>query len=184
MYNQVYNNGIVCRHIVASQVYGEKAASKKGQDRWLAASIDVLMQEYPTFRVAYMDKVAGKDDWHWLARDHGVTFSVLLRWDYDQGKPVECYRVRLPWQTEDKRGVVRARFSGFFNVRDARVPLSRCRRYFSCKCKNLLYAIEYACRPRTRQRSCKRSRISKLPDSHHSPCRCWERANRRIRTTP
>ena len=97
----------MCRHIVASQVYGEKAADNRGENRWLAASIDVLMQQYPSFRVAYMDKV--KD--HALAREHGVTFSVLLRWD-DQaeggaGAPVECYRVRLPWQTEDKRGVVR-----------------------------------------------------------------------------
>jgi hypothetical protein len=84
-------------------VYGEKAAGKTGEDRWLAASIDVLMQQYPSFRVAYMDKV--KD--HPIAGENGVTHSVLLRWDEDKNAPVELYRVRLPWQVEDKRGVVR-----------------------------------------------------------------------------
>ena len=92
----------VCRHIVAAQVYGEKAADSKGENKWIASSIDVLMKEYPSFRVAYMDKV--KD--HPLARDHGVTHSVLLRWDEDKNGPVEMYRVRLPWQTETKTGVV------------------------------------------------------------------------------
>ena len=62
------------------------------------------LQQYPSFRVAYMDKV--KD--HGIAGNNGVTHSVLLRWSEDKGKPEEVYRVRLPWQTEDNRGVVRA----------------------------------------------------------------------------
>lgn len=92
---------------MAAQVYGEKAADGKGENKWIAKSIDLLMRRYPTFRVAYMDKV--KD--HPIAGAHGVTHSVLLRWregpDGEEGEAEEVYRVRLPWQTEDKRGVVR-----------------------------------------------------------------------------
>jgi hypothetical protein len=92
-----------CRHIVAAQVYGEKAADGKGENKWIASSIDLLMQRFPTFRVAYMDKVMD----HPIAKKNGVTHSVLLRWNRDLDKPEELYRVRLPWQLEDKRGVVR-----------------------------------------------------------------------------
>ena len=93
-----------CRHIVAAQVYGEKSEDSKGENKWIARSIDVLMKEYPSFRVAYMDKV--KD--HPVAGDKGVTHSVLLRWDEAADAPIEVYRVRLPWQTETKSGVVRS----------------------------------------------------------------------------
>lgn len=92
----------MCRHIVAAQVYGEKAADGKGENKWIATSIDVLMKEYPAFRVAYMDKV--KD--HPIAKANGVTHSVLLQWDMEKNAPTEVYRVRLPWQTENKHGVV------------------------------------------------------------------------------
>jgi hypothetical protein len=92
----------MCRHIVAAQVYGEKAADGKGENKWIATSIDVLMKEYPTFRVAYMDKV--KD--HPIAKANGVTHSVLLQWDKEKDAPTELYRVRLPWQAENKHGVV------------------------------------------------------------------------------
>ena len=90
---------------MASQVYGEKAADGKGENAWLASSVNELLRTYPSFHVAYLDKVGD----HQHAKQHGVTFSVLLRWDAAADKPVEVYRVRLPWQTEDKRGVVRCR---------------------------------------------------------------------------
>lgn len=88
---------------MAAQVYGEKAADGKGENKWIASSIDLLMQRFPTFRVAYMDKVMD----HPLAKKNGVTHTVLLRWNHELDQPEEVYRVRLPWQLEDKRGVVR-----------------------------------------------------------------------------
>eukprot|EP00892_Ulva_mutabilis_P001698 jgi/Ulvmu1/11529/UM078_0018.1 len=106
------------RHIVSSQVYGAKKQSKKPADQWLAMSIDFLMHRYPALRIAYIDVVkaagAGK----------GVPMSVLLRStraddaaraggvegsvDGDEDEPgiAEVYRVRLPDQLEDGRGVI------------------------------------------------------------------------------
>lgn len=66
---------VFCRHIVASQVYGEKVQSKKPADRWLAKSVEFLMQSYPSMRIAYIDNV-GKD-----SSGKGTPMSVLLRWD-------------------------------------------------------------------------------------------------------
>lgn len=53
---------------------------------------------YPSFRVAYIDDATGAG--------YKTPQSVLLRWDAEAGKPVEVYRISLPWQTEDGRGVI------------------------------------------------------------------------------
>ena len=87
---------------MSSQVYGSKKASSKPADKWLALSVDHLMQKYPALRIAYIDTarsiaVGGK----------GTPMSVLLRWNADEEEVQECYRVRLPDQREDGRGVVR-----------------------------------------------------------------------------
>ena len=66
---------VFCRHIVASQVYGEKVQSKKPADKWLAKSVEFLMQTYPAMRIAYIDNV-DKD-----SSGKGTPMSVLLRWD-------------------------------------------------------------------------------------------------------
>lgn len=114
---------VACRHIVSSQVYGAKKQSKKPADKWLAMSIDFLMHRYPALRIAYIDMVNSPAG----SGGKGVPMSVLLRSDCadpgsaeaptatadtadGEGAPkiVEVYRVRLPDQLEDGRGVVRA----------------------------------------------------------------------------
>lgn len=118
----VLTAGLWCRHIVSSQVYGAKKQSKKPADQWLAMSVDFLMHRYPALRIAYIDMVKSLDD-----GGKGVPMSVLLRSDRDDAAAVvdsgtatasaddgadgpgivEVYRVRLPDQVEDGRGVVR-----------------------------------------------------------------------------
>jgi hypothetical protein len=87
---------------VSSQVYGSKKASSKPADRWLALSVDYLMQKYPALRVAFIDTAASLS-----SRGKGTSMSVLLRWNGERQEVEECYRVRLPDQLEDGRGVVR-----------------------------------------------------------------------------
>jgi hypothetical protein len=92
-----------CRHIVSSQVYGSKKASNKPADKWLALAVDYQMQQYPSLRVAYIDTVKSI-----APGGKGTPMSVLLRWNTEEADVEECYRVRLPDQVEDGRGVVRA----------------------------------------------------------------------------
>lgn len=105
---------------MSSQVYGAKKQSKKPADQWLAMSIDFLMHRYPALRIAYIDMVKSPVG----SGGKGVPMSVLLRSDCadpgaaeptattdtadGEGEPriVEVYRVRLPDQLEDGRGVV------------------------------------------------------------------------------
>lgn len=60
------------------------------------------MQKYPALRVAYIDTAPSL-----AARGKGTPMSVLLRWNVEEELVEECYRVRLPDQVEDGRGVVR-----------------------------------------------------------------------------
>ena len=99
--------GAPCRHIVSSQVYGSKKASSKPADKWLALSVDYLMQKYPALRIAYIGTVRSV-----AAGGKGTPMSVLLRWNAEKEQVEECFRVRLPDQREDGRGVVR--FSSAF----------------------------------------------------------------------
>lgn len=112
--------GVWRRHIVSSQVYGAKKQSKKPADQWLAMSVDFLMHRYPALRIAYIDMVKSPAG----SGGKGVPMSVLLRSDAADAavpatapsagaadaapKILEVYRVRLPDQLEDGRGVVRA----------------------------------------------------------------------------
>jgi len=84
---------------VTSQVYGQKKASQKGGDQWLAHSVDRLMIMNPSFRIAYIDSATK------------LHYSVLLRAVHDPSSGtdsiVEVYRVRLPVQSESSHGVVR-----------------------------------------------------------------------------
>lgn len=62
------------RHIVSSQVYGKMKGSDKAKEKWLAYSVDKLMEQFPSFRVAYIDGVTG------IAPGAMATqYSVLLR---------------------------------------------------------------------------------------------------------
>jgi hypothetical protein len=111
-----------CRHIVSSQVYGSKKASNKPADKWLALSVDYLMQKYPALRVAYIDTAPSLSP-----RGKGTPMSVLLRWNAEEEKVQECYRVRLPDQLEDARGVVRvSNCDSFWTVWCARDRNSCC----------------------------------------------------------
>lgn len=86
---------------MSSQVYGSKKASKNPADKWLALSVDYQMQKYPALRIAYIDKVNSI-----TAGGKGTPMSVLLKWNASEEEVEECYRVRLPDQQEDGRGVV------------------------------------------------------------------------------
>ena len=59
------------------------------------------MQKFPALRIAYIDKVTSL-----VPSGKGTPMSVLLRWNADEAEVEECYRVRLPDQQEDGRGVV------------------------------------------------------------------------------
>lgn len=59
------------------------------------------MQKYPALRIAYIDTSPSL-----TAHGKGTPMSVLLRWNADEEEVGECYRVRLPDQLEDNRGVV------------------------------------------------------------------------------
>jgi hypothetical protein len=86
---------------VSSQVYGSKKASSKPADKWLALTIDYQMQKYPALRIAYIDTVKSI-----APGGKGTPMSVLLKWNAREQEVEECYRVRLPDQREDGRGVV------------------------------------------------------------------------------
>lgn len=81
----------VCRHVVASQVYGQKVQSDKPKDRWLAKSVEFLMQQYPAMRIAYIDNV-GADKKTGM---NGTPMSVLLRWDPGVCCPRSCASLGL-----------------------------------------------------------------------------------------
>ena len=89
-------------------MYGSKKASNKPADKWLALSVDHLLQKYPALRIAYIDTAPSL-----TARGKGTPMSVLLRWNSEEEVVEECYRVRLPDQVEDGRGVVCTAFGDY-----------------------------------------------------------------------
>ncbi|CAI0457509.1 unnamed protein product [Linum tenue] len=72
-------------YVVACQVYGQHKA--KGDPR--ADEILHLMKNNEALRVAYVDEVH-------LGRDEAEYYSVLVKYDQEQQREVEVYRVRLP----------------------------------------------------------------------------------------
>ena len=65
----------VCRskftYVVASQVYSTNRYSNSPKGRWLARGVDVLLHQYPSLRVAFLDMYVG---------DRGETqYCVLIR---------------------------------------------------------------------------------------------------------
>ncbi|CAI0456856.1 unnamed protein product [Linum tenue] len=72
-------------YVVACQVYGQHKA--KGDPR--AEEILHLMKNNEALRVAYVDEVH-------LGRDEVEYYSVLVKYDQEQQREVEVYRVRLP----------------------------------------------------------------------------------------
>ncbi|CAN0924654.1 Callose synthase 11 [Linum grandiflorum] len=72
-------------YVVACQVYGQHKA--KGDPR--AEEILYLMKNNEALRVAYVDEVH-------LGRDEVEYYSVLVKYDQQQQREVEIYRVRLP----------------------------------------------------------------------------------------
>jgi callose synthase len=70
-------------YVVSCQIYGKYKETNKVKQR----DIDFLMQLYPNLRVAYVDSPSNGEP---------NSESVLLRWDPQQEKVVEVYRVKLP----------------------------------------------------------------------------------------
>lgn len=97
----------VCRskftYVVASQVYSHNRYSSSPKGRWLARGVDILLHQYPSLRVAFIDTFAGQQGQQ--------QYSVLIRGQVgtpasDPEGTQELYRVRLPRNTETGHGVV------------------------------------------------------------------------------
>ncbi|KAL4451723.1 hypothetical protein ABPG75_007385 [Micractinium tetrahymenae] len=97
----------VCRskftYVVASQVYAQNRYSSSPHGRWLARGVDILLHQYPSLRVAFIDTFTGTQG--------SQQYSVLIRGQVgtpasDPEGTQELYRVRLPKNTETGHGVV------------------------------------------------------------------------------
>lgn len=98
-------------YVVTAQTYGKLRDSNDLRLRWLAKSIDILLQRYGRLKAAFLDTAE---------TEHGMTqYSVCLKGRVpdsiepipvhviDDDQPVfELYRVRLPLNRYSSRGVV------------------------------------------------------------------------------
>ncbi|GFR40490.1 hypothetical protein Agub_g1058 [Astrephomene gubernaculifera] len=99
-------------YVVAVQTYGRNARSRDLRLRQLSQGVDILVQRFPSLKVAYLDDDAASCD------QLGPTqYSVLIRnrraadpINSDPSQPinkiVEAYRIRLPRNRYSNRGVV------------------------------------------------------------------------------
>ncbi|PSC69540.1 Callose synthase 5 [Micractinium conductrix] len=97
----------VCRskftYVVASQVYAANRYSSSPKGRWLARGVDILLHQYPSLRVAFIDTFNGAQGTQ--------QYSVLIRGQVgtpagDPEGTQELYRVRLPRNSETGHGIV------------------------------------------------------------------------------
>ena len=47
-------------YVVASQVYGANRGAATAKGRWLARGVDLLLHQYPSLRVAFIDTLHGQ----------------------------------------------------------------------------------------------------------------------------
>ncbi|GIL92522.1 hypothetical protein Vretifemale_20040, partial [Volvox reticuliferus] len=97
-------------YVIAVQTYGRNARSNDLRLRQLSQSVDILVQRFPTLKVAYLDDAVDQE------RYGPTQYSVLIR-NRKASDPVvdhtmpfskiaEAYRIRLPYNKYSHRGVV------------------------------------------------------------------------------
>ncbi|GLI62082.1 hypothetical protein VaNZ11_004642 [Volvox africanus] len=102
-------------YVVTPQTYGKNRASKDLRLRWLASSIDILMQKYPRLKVAFLDHAEtdnGPLQFSVMARGRDLNDPAQLALltatgiQEDENGVIEWYRVRLPLNKYSGRGVI------------------------------------------------------------------------------
>ena len=99
-------------YVVTPQTYGKNRVSKDLRLRWLAESMDIMMERYPRLKVAFLDQGdvgGGPLQYSVMARGRDMQdpqqLSEFTAGDQDS-KIVEVYRVRLPVNKYSARGVI------------------------------------------------------------------------------
>lgn len=99
-------------YVVTPQTYGKNRVSKDLRLRWLAESMDILMERYPRLKVAFLDQGDvgnGLVQYSVMARGRDMQDAAQLS-EYTAGdqdsKIMEVYRVRLPVNKYSARGVI------------------------------------------------------------------------------
>ncbi|KAK2080835.1 hypothetical protein QBZ16_000689 [Prototheca wickerhamii] len=93
-------------YVIASQRYGDLRRAPGARGRWLARSIEMLMHQHPSLRVATLDNAPDEG-----GQAHARQCAVLLRANVgvpvtDPGAVHELYRVRLPRNARTPHGVI------------------------------------------------------------------------------
>ncbi|KAG1659988.1 hypothetical protein FOA52_009662 [Chlamydomonas sp. UWO 241] len=100
-------------YLVTPQTYGKNAASTDVRHKWLAESMNVMLQRHPRLKAAFLDVAETSTG----PTEYSVCIRGRNRSDYnrvnlpahvmdDQGAVYETYRVRLPVNRFSTRGVI------------------------------------------------------------------------------